>query len=549
MARKPRIEYAGAIYYVYAEADRNFVESAESAESLLELTAELCRRFDIRIFAYSFLPGEYHLVFQTRRANLSQAMQWFGGNLTRRSNRLQKSSGRLFSKRYKSIILKNESYLPAAIGRVHAGPVKAGIVKKPEDCLWSSYGFYSGQSEPPDWFSFASGVRRGPAYEDYMADILKQESEILGVIESGFNSGADNIAGRLFFGSAPFGHKEKEREFNILDEIKIAAGWFGRPVEELLAVSKKPVPARFDRDLLIYRLYECGKYTNHEIAGVFGVSNSSVSHLARRYKKRLIVEKELAARLKKLENAIAAGLESRHGAEEEVVVNPVSQAIERHIELADKWLGGGENEEISLQAEKSRAMRRKLVQATLVCLDEYGYHGTTISRIIDRAGVSRGAWRHHFPNKKALVAEAAKFMYAGSIQRVIKFIPTLEPDNNPLAALFDFTREHFHQGWHRNVWLEFTVASRTDEELRSLVAPLIEEFFKAVDNLADSLVEALNPELAGSSLLVNLTLYVSRGMAIQSITHDDPEHFKELSDLWPKLLDELVRLKPSDALK
>ncbi len=51
-------------------------------------------------------------------------------------------------------------------------------------------------------------------------------------------------------------------------------------------------------------------------------------------------------------------------------------------------------------------MRGRIIQAVLTCLEKDGYAGTTVSRIIEVAGVSRGAPLHHFASKAAMIAAA-----------------------------------------------------------------------------------------------------------------------------------------------
>src|SRR4051794_21328718 len=58
------------------------------------------------------------------------------------------------------------------------------------------------------------------------------------------------------------------------------------------------------------------------------------------------------------------------------------------------------------QEERSRAMRARLMDATIECLVERGFGGTSTTLISERAGVSRGAQLHHFPTKNALVVAA-----------------------------------------------------------------------------------------------------------------------------------------------
>ncbi len=42
------------------------------------------------------------------------------------------------------------------------------------------------------------------------------------------------------------------------------------------------------------------------------------------------------------------------------------------------------------QADRSRETRRKLMEATVDCLVEHGWSGTTTTLVAERAGVSRG---------------------------------------------------------------------------------------------------------------------------------------------------------------
>ena len=65
----------------------------------------------------------------------------------------------------------------------------------------------------------------------------------------------------------------------------------------------------------------------------------------------------------------------------------------------------------SLQDERSAETRRRLMDATVACLFERGYAGTTTTEIASRAGVSRGAQLHHFPRKDELVVSALEYVF------------------------------------------------------------------------------------------------------------------------------------------
>ncbi len=62
------------------------------------------------------------------------------------------------------------------------------------------------------------------------------------------------------------------------------------------------------------------------------------------------------------------------------------------------------------QQERSRATQQRLLAATVECLVEHGWAGTTTTLIAERAGVSRGAQLHHYPTKAALVLAAVSHL-------------------------------------------------------------------------------------------------------------------------------------------
>jgi AcrR family transcriptional regulator len=58
------------------------------------------------------------------------------------------------------------------------------------------------------------------------------------------------------------------------------------------------------------------------------------------------------------------------------------------------------------QAQRSAEMRERLLDATISVLIEYGFAGTTTARVVEAAGVTKGAQLHHFPSKESLVVAA-----------------------------------------------------------------------------------------------------------------------------------------------
>ncbi|MGH7916302.1 MAG: TetR/AcrR family transcriptional regulator [Candidatus Binataceae bacterium] len=131
---------------------------------------------------------------------------------------------------------------------------------------------------------------------------------------------------------------------------------------------------------------------------------------------------------------------------------------------------------MALQEERSAETRRKLLDATLECLSEYGYAGTTTTEIARRAGVSRGAQLHHFPHKKELVVSALEHVFALRVAQFREVVAEMPgADEAKIDALVEMLWLGF-KGPTFYAWLELVVASRTDGALREAVGRISKDF-------------------------------------------------------------------------
>ena len=55
------------------------------------------------------------------------------------------------------------------------------------------------------------------------------------------------------------------------------------------------------------------------------------------------------------------------------------------------------------QAERHAETHRKILDATIACIDELGFHNTTIQNVAVRAGITVGGVQHHFNSKSQLL--------------------------------------------------------------------------------------------------------------------------------------------------
>jgi AcrR family transcriptional regulator len=137
------------------------------------------------------------------------------------------------------------------------------------------------------------------------------------------------------------------------------------------------------------------------------------------------------------------------------------------------------------QEERSAAMRERLLESTAACLVEYGYSGTTVSRIAERAGVTRGAQVHHYPTKEALVIASIRHLAEQLAEQVAAEAPRVAHSADPVGAALDMLWR-LHRGPIFAATVELWVAARTDPDLAEQIRDVEPIVFEALGSLSDT---------------------------------------------------------------
>ncbi|MFQ5847626.1 MAG: transposase [Candidatus Methylomirabilales bacterium] len=150
MARPLRIAYPGAFYHVVNRGVEQRIIFADKTDyaSFLALLERLHAAFGCRVHSYCLMPNHYHLYLETPKGHLPRLIQQLDGRYTQRFNRRHRRSGPLFQGRYKALLVDKEAYSLAVARYIHLNPVKAKLVRKPQDYPWSSYATFLGQRSP-----------------------------------------------------------------------------------------------------------------------------------------------------------------------------------------------------------------------------------------------------------------------------------------------------------------------------------------------------------------------------------------------------------------
>jgi putative transposase len=273
MARPLRLEFPGALYHVTARGDRRepIFEDEADREELLTIFRHALDRFDAVCFAYCLMPNHYHFVIETGGANLSRLMRQVNGVYTQRYNRRHGKVGHLFQGRFKAVLVDRDPYLLEVCRYVDLNPVRAKLVRRPQDWRWSSYRAHVGLSGRPVWLASArllqqlahTEARAQKRYAEFVAqgrDVRLWEVALRGQIYLG----DEQFVGKL--------QSRRKRTVESREVPRVQRRSAPQPLQSYIGGAR-------DRDSGIVRAYREGGFTQTAIAKELGMSVSRISRI------------------------------------------------------------------------------------------------------------------------------------------------------------------------------------------------------------------------------------------------------------------------------
>lgn len=150
MARQARVVLPGYPHHITQRGNRRqdvFFQPSDYQYYLKQLKRN-CDKQQVDIWAYCLMTNHVHLIVSPQEESaLSKAIGETHKNYTKMINKRKQWSGFLWQGRFSSFPM-DESYLLRAAAYVELNPVKAGMVKQPQDYLYSSvHAHLSGKDE------------------------------------------------------------------------------------------------------------------------------------------------------------------------------------------------------------------------------------------------------------------------------------------------------------------------------------------------------------------------------------------------------------------
>jgi AcrR family transcriptional regulator len=185
--------------------------------------------------------------------------------------------------------------------------------------------------------------------------------------------------------------------------------------------------------------------------------------------------------------------------------------------------------------DRSRATRRRLLEAAVACLSELGWSGSTIAVVAQRAGVSRGAAQHHFPNREDIFTAAIQHVADTRVAALREAAERLPRGASRTEALVEMIVD-LYTGPSFRAALQLWVRASTDDRLRDRVVSLEEHVGRVAHQAALDALDADENQPATREI-VQATLDLARGLGLADLLTDDAPRRARIVRAWARVLD------------
>jgi REP element-mobilizing transposase RayT len=113
----------------------------------MELIENMLENFNITLHAYCLMTNHYHLLLETKKENISEAIQYLNGTYSMYFNRKYKRTGHFWQGRYLSYYLYDEAHAWIVAKYIERNPLVARMVGDIEEYAYQSLAQWSKQGD------------------------------------------------------------------------------------------------------------------------------------------------------------------------------------------------------------------------------------------------------------------------------------------------------------------------------------------------------------------------------------------------------------------
>jgi putative transposase len=307
MARPLRIQFPGAFYHVTSRGNERkaIFRNDQDRQKFLSYLESARERYGAKIYIYCLMENHYHLLLETPRGNLAQILHHLNGAYTTYHNLKRRRSGHLFQGRYRALLVEMETYCQELSRYIHLNPVRAELVKAPEDYRWSSYPAYIGLKRKPFWLE-TSLILSYFSPDESVAQ-RKYREFVEEVVEISNRNPLEEVFASTFLGSENFIDRiwKRKRGLTGQDSRNIPALKFLAEKPSLSAI-KEAVErtfgssGRLSKKFGLYISRQKGGYALKEIGRFYGMKEAAVSQAVGRFRGAILRTPSLNKKLQQI---------------------------------------------------------------------------------------------------------------------------------------------------------------------------------------------------------------------------------------------------------
>ena len=293
MSRRPRVHVPGGIYHVILRGNHRQSIFAHTSDwqRWEEILVNVLEKLEGRIHGYCWMTNHVHMLIQVGTVPLWRIVQRIASPYARYFQRKLSTTGHLFERRHRAILVNTDEYLLQLLYYIHMNPVTADLVQDPTQYRWCSYKAYLGLVETP-WLTtnFALSV--------FSDDLTKARSLLREFVPT-----AEGAPDQPAFSDAQIEppcplsppHDRSQRKpltgiakprVDLETLIKQVAAYHGVTVQEMESKSKRRHTAEA-RAEIARQAQDMGIATITDVARRFGRSTAAVSRGVSRLREEL----------------------------------------------------------------------------------------------------------------------------------------------------------------------------------------------------------------------------------------------------------------------
>jgi len=181
-----RITPGGYVYHVLNRANGRLRIFRRDGDFLAfeQILAERIERYSMRLCGYCIMGNHWHLLlWHINDGGLSEFMRWITLTHTQRFHISHGTVGigHLYQGRFKSFPIQDDGHCLTAMRYIEANPLRAKLVKRAGDWLWSSLAVRKGLEAP---FELSEGPLKLPSNWEKLVNQIEPPAQLEGLKNS-----------------------------------------------------------------------------------------------------------------------------------------------------------------------------------------------------------------------------------------------------------------------------------------------------------------------------------------------------------------------------